>query len=338
MTSSFNRSAAPRQEALFYRIATAGAELRAVASAAREGAFRNLSIPRSAVVLVASRRGQLAAETARRLADGIRCPLTIARTLPNYVGVLDLVIVCDDNPASHLASALAEADRRGATTAVIDSGAGPLRAAAGRDTVVIPRPAMTDAVSFTGYVGAIAAVLTECGATTIAPAGVIEEVADAVDSEIAACSPQRDPAVNPAQQAADWLSGRRVLEVGAEPLLEPVAEMASVQMLEVGRVAAATSASELSVSITALLAADPQSTRDVFYDPYIDGEVEGQTMLPLGAIILATPSNVDRFRDMYAQAGWARVECPALDVEMRHPLVEVCTTAVRGAAIAALSA
>lgn len=338
MTSSLNPSASARQEALFYRAATAGAGLRAAASAAREGAFSQLPMPRSTVIIVGERRARLAAEAVRALADDTRCPIVITEQLPNYVGALDLVIVCVDDPGSPLAALLAEADRRGAATVLVDPGEGPVRAAAGRDTVIVPRPAMAEMASFTAYVGAIATALTECGATSLAPAGVLEEIADAVDTDIAACSPQRDETVNPAKQVAQWLAGRRILAVASEPALEPVAELAGLQMLEAGRVAGASSLGELRLSIGALLAAEPQAARDIFYDPLIDGEDEGAQVLPLGAIVLATPGNVDRHRDAYGEAGWARVECPALDVEARHPLVEVCVTAARVAAIAAFSA
>lgn len=338
MTSASTPSSNSRQEALFYRAATAGAGLRAAASATRAGAFSQLPLPRSAVILVGDRRAQLAAEAVCALADDIRCPVTISEKLPNFVGALDLVIVCDENPGSPLAAALAEADRRGAATVVVDAGEGPLRAAAGRDTVVVPRPAMAESASFTGYIGAIASALTECGVTALAPAGVVEEVADAVDVDIAACSPQRDETVNPARQAALWLAGRRPLFASTTPAMEAVAELSELQMLEAGVVAGSSSLSELSLSIGALLAAEPQKSHDIFYDPLIDGEDEGPTVLPLGTIVLATPANVDHHRDYYGEAGWARVECPALDAEARHPLVEVCVTAARVAAIAAFSA
>lgn len=338
MTSSFDSARRQRQEALFYRIATAGAGLRAAASATRGGAFAKLSLPRSAVILVGNRRAQLAAEAVRALADDIRCPVVIAQQLPSYVGALDLVVICDDNPGSHLAAALAEADRRGAASVVVAPGDGPLRAAGGHDTVVVPRPALAEAASFTGYVGAIASALTECGATTLAPAGVVEEVADAVDTDIAACAPQRDDTVNPARQVAQWLEGRRMLAASTTPVLAPVAGLASLQMLEAGKVSAASSISELSFNVDALLSEEPQASRDIFYDPFLDGEDEGSTMLPLGAIVLATPDNVSHYRDTYGEAGWVRVECPALDAETHHPLVEVCVTAARVGAIAAFSA
>ncbi|OHQ78024.1 hypothetical protein HMPREF2708_00130 [Corynebacterium sp. HMSC073H12] len=338
MTSSFNSSHNPRQEALFYRMATAGAGLRAAASATRGGAFAQLPLPRSAVILVGNRRAQLAAESVRALADDIRCPVVIAHRLPSYVGALDLVIVCDDNPGSPLGAALAEADRRGAATVVVDPGEGPLRAAGSPDTVVVPRPAMAESASFTAYVGAIASALTECGATTLAPAGVVEEVADAVDADIAACAPQRDETVNPARQVAQWVAGRRMLAVSTTSALAPVAELASLQMLEAGVVSAASSIGELSLSVGALLAAEPQESRDIFYDPFIDGGDEGATVLPLGAIVLAAPNNVGHYRDHYGEVGWARVECPALDAETHHPLVEVCVAAARVGAIAAFSA
>ncbi|WP_297453087.1 hypothetical protein [uncultured Corynebacterium sp.] len=338
MTSSFDSSHYPRQEALFYRMATEGAALRAAASATRAGAFGQLPLPRSAVILVGNRRAQLAAEAVRALADDIRCPVVIAQQLPNYVGALDLVVVLDDNPGSPLGSALAEADRRGAATVLVDPGEGPLHAACGHDTVVVSRPAMAESASFTGYIGVIASVLTECGATALAPAGVVEEVADAVDTDIAACGPQRDETVNPARQTALWCEGRRTLVVSTASALAPVAELASLQLLEAGVVSAASSVSELSLSVGALLAAEPQTSRDIFYDPFIDGEDEGPTMLPLGAIVLATPDNVNRYRDHYGEARWARVECPALDAETHHPLVEVCVTAARVGAIAAFSA
>ena len=325
------------QDALFFRASGEGAALRAVVSAVREGAFSSLSLPRSVVVLAGDRRAKLAARSVVSLADDARAPIVVARQLPNYVGALDLVIVADEDPGSQLAEQLSEADRRGAATILVDPGQGPLRAAAGASTIVIPRPALAEGGSFNGYFGVIASALTEAGVSTIAPAGVLEEVADAVDVDIAACSPQRDLTVNPARQAASWWAERRKVCVGARGIGEPIAELAALLLLEAGQVVHATSSAALLQSLGVLLSETHSSGHDIFYDPYIDDEPEGSSVLPLGAIVIASPKTADLLQDRFGETEWARVECPALDASARHPLVDVCVSAARVAAIAAFS-
>nr|WP_120491131.1 hypothetical protein [Corynebacterium lactis] len=333
MTSSQHRL----QEALFFRASGEGAALRAAVSSVREGLFASLTLPRSVVVLAGDRRAAIAARAVVSLADDARAPIVVARKLPNYVGALDLVIVADEDPGSELADGLAAADRRGAMTVLLDPGEGPLRSAAGPATVVVPRPAMAEGASFNGYFGVIAAAITEAGVSAIAPAGVLEEVAEAVDTDLIACSPQRDVTVNPARQAAAWLSGRRMVCVGDRGIGEPVAELAALLLLEAGHVAHATDSAAVVRNLGILLAGNPSGVRDIFYDPYLDGEPEGSSVLPLGAIVIASPANADLLRDRFGETEWARVECPALDATARHPLVDVCVSAARVAAIAAFT-
>lgn len=325
------------QEALFFRLSGEGAALRAAAAAAREGAFANLARPRCVVIVVGDRRAQLAAEVACQLAADARCPIAVTRALPNYVGALDLVIVADEDPGSYLALALDEAQRRGACTVLVDPGEGPLRAAAGRDTVVVSRPAMAPGGSFNGYLGVIASVLTEVGVSNLAPAGIVEEIAAAVDEDIAACAPHRDLTVNPARQAAHWLVGRRLAVATLRGASEPLAQLGALHFREAGRLAHAAAVEDLAESMPLLLQDADSPARDIFYDPYIDGG-DTHSADPLGALILATAEQAALLYDRFDGATWARVEAPALDATSAHPLVDVCVTSSRVAAIAAFLA
>lgn len=332
-----------RAQTLFFRAAAEGSHLRAAVAADQQGLFNGLSRPRAVVLLVEDRRGELAAQAVITLASDAKCPVVYADRLPEYVGALDLVICALSNPDSALGPDLAEASRRGAQTVLIDPGEGPVRAAVASDTIVVARPAFTEPSSFCGYLGVFVSVLAAASVSNIAPAAIVAEVADAVDQELAACAPQRDITVNPAKQTAAWLTGRRKAWAGDGPLWNAMAGLGALLAVEAGYISHASGMKELLSSLPALIAVENEAAEgaggsvqhDIFYDPYIDGESEGPQVLPLGAVLLASPDQFPALREQFDSAAWARIECPALDVNAHHPLITVCVTAARIAAIAA---
>lgn len=328
-----------RAQTLFFRAAAEGAHLRAAVAAEQEGLFARLSRPRSVVLLTEDRRAEVAAQVVVALAQGAKCPIVHADRLPDYVGALDLVIFAIADPGSVRARDLAEASRRGAQAVLLDPGEGPVRAAAGSDTIVVSRPAFTNPSSFCGYLGVFVSVLAAAGISNIAPAAIVAEVAEAVDQEIAACAPQRDITVNPARQTAAWLMGRRKAWVGSSPLWRAMADLGALMTAEAGYISYSGGTAEIMSSLPAFLAAENSggggAVHDIFYDPFIDGDADGTQVLPLGAILLSPPDQYPALQEQFDGAVWARVECPAMDVNAHHPLITVCVTAARIAAIAA---
>ena len=315
--------------------AAEGAHLRAAASAAADGLFDDLPEPRAVVLITNESRARLAAEAVIALAADARAPITIARSLPRFVGALDLVFVLTDDPGDPIAEVLAEADRRGAATVLVDPGEGPVRAAASPRTVVVPRPAMSAVGSFCGYVGAVLGALTAARVTALGPAAVLDDVADAVDAEAVACAPDRDLLVNPARQWAEWMRGHSVVVAGEGDVWRTVAELAAAWLLDAGLPAHGTTVSDMLRASGALAPSPAAALDDLFHDPLIDGPVGGGRMLPLSVIAVTSPAEAPAVRARLEPFEWARVECPAEEVEVRHPLVDVCVTAARVAAAAA---
>lgn len=323
------------RDRLFFRAANEGAQLRAAASAVSGGELARLGLPRSVVLLTSDIRARLAAEAAVALATDARAPIVVAGELPHYTGALDLVIILCDDPGDPLSEALSEAARRGADTVLVDPGEGPVRAAAGRDTIVLSRPALSDGGSYCGYLGSIFSVLTEAGVTDLGPLGVLNDVADAVDNDMLACAVDRDVTVNPARQSAAWLKKHTVVCTGMGDVWRSVAELAAASLLDAGVVTHGTGRIDFMRALPALQQAHIEQTHDIFYDPEFDEPKSGNEMLPLGAFVVAAPAELLTVQELFGYTDWARIECPAKDVETRHPLVDVCVTAARVAAIAA---
>ncbi len=311
--------------------AAEGPHLRAAASAAADGLFDDLPEPRAVVLITNESRARLAAEAVVALAADARAPITIARTLPRFVGALDLVVVMTDDAGDVAAEVLAEADRRGAATVLIDPGEGPVRSAASPRTVVVTRPAMSSFGSFCGYVGAVLGALTCARVTALGPAQILSDVADLVDEEAVKCAPDRDLLVNPARQLAQWVRGRSAVFAGEGDVWRAVAELAAAWMLDAGIPAHGTTVADMMRAAPVLTPVAP----DPFHDPLIDGPAGGGLVLPLRAIVVTSPADAPARRARLEPFEWIRVESPAEEVEVRHPLVDVCVTAARLAAVAA---
>lgn len=317
---------------LLLAAAAEGPHLRAVVEAAREGLFADLPAPRSVVLVTGEARARLAAEAVVALADDARAPVVVCGALPPFAGALDLVVVLTDDPGdAACAAALVEAARRGCATVLIDPGEGPVRAACDPSTVVAPRPAMADRGSFCGYLGAAFAALTGAGVTGLGPAAVLSDVADAVDAEAMVFAPDRDQLVNPARELGHWMRGRSMVFGGLGERWRTVAELSAAWMLDAGVPAHGTALPDFGRALRALTPVE----RDIFHDPDFDGPVADPLVLPLGAIIVTSPADHDTAAARLGHLPWVRVEAPALEVELRHPLVDVCVTAVRMAAAAA---
>lgn len=312
--------------------AAEGPHLRAAASAAAEGLFDALPEPRAVVLITNESRARLAAEAVIALASDARAPITVSRSLPPFVGALDLVFVLTDDPGDPIAAVLAEADRRGAATVLLDPGEGPVRAAASSRTIVVPRPALSTVGSFCGYVGAVLGALTAARVTSLGPAAVLGEVADAVDAEAVACAPDRDVLVNPARQWAAWMRGHAVVLAGEGDAWRTVAELGAAWLLDAGVPAHGTTVNDVLRASVAL--SSRRGEPDIFRDPFLDGPGEAASVLPLSVIAVTSPADAPTVRARLEPFDWARVECPAAEVEVRHPLVDVCVTAARVAAAA----
>lgn len=262
------------EQARFFDIAHEGAQLRALAAAATSlheylGDLR----PRSVVVLATD---QVAAAAATAVAHARQaaapCPVVIARRLPAYVGALDIVVTVGEAAECAWASrAMLAAQQRGAAT-VFAGPPGPLADDVADDACSLPALPDVTGPSPARAVGAGWLVLG-------GDPKVMEAAASAVDTELAACAPERSADTNPARQLADFAaragrSGVMHSAAAVNPTWEEgawpgqVASLAAALWATRGLSGTVVEAAELS---QARAGGGAQGAEDIFYDPFIDG-------------------------------------------------------------------
>lgn len=279
--------------------ALAGAQVRAVASLAADGALAEVAggAYRSVVVVLGAGPARAAAELVSAvLADGdeLDQPLMLADRLPGWVGALDLVVVCGfDGGDPALAGAVGGAVRRGATTVVAVPWEGPVaEAGAGRALSIAPRRHVPDRFGFAGMAAALLAVLGTVGRGTEATAATLHEMADRLDAEAVRGHPERDLVANPAKRIAARLTGRRVALSADTGGGRAVARHAASQALTLaGEVITAVGVTQLALAAPALAEAPAagalaEPVDPLFHDPFLDPPVGRE---PVRVLVLTDP-------------------------------------------------
>jgi hypothetical protein len=267
--------AADRQ-ALLRAASSAGAQVRAIAAAADEGALNSLRTddrPRS-VIWVA---GRGSAETAgamlaATLAGAASEPIAVVGEAPPWVGPLDVLIVAGDDPGDPaLVTAAATGVRRGARVVVVAPYEGPLRdSTAGRAAVLAPRLWVRDEFGLSRY---LAAGLAALHTVDPGPSIDLELLADELDAEALRNSARRELFTNPAKTIAARMADRRVALVGDCAATLALARHGSSVVLRIAhQVAAATGLADAVVALRARASDDfPDPVDALFHDEEIDG-------------------------------------------------------------------
>lgn len=196
----------------FFDIAHEGAQARVVAAAVPElarvlGGLR----PRSIVVLAADQVSRAAAHVAVGLAEPAEVPIMVSESLPLFTGALDVVVVAGDSPWAE--RALHDAARRGATTILLNE-----IEDAPEDTVVIDTLPTAEGISPVRAITAVHAVSAVLSEDPVLVSRRLEDVADAVDRELEALSPQRDSTTNPGRALREFVEGGRIIHsCGPDP-------------------------------------------------------------------------------------------------------------------------
>ncbi len=265
------------RDGLLRAASSAGAQVRAVAAAAEEGALESLGIgdrPRS-VIWVAGRStaetaGALLAATLGGVAGE---PIVVVNEAPPWVGPLDVLIVAGDDPGDPaLVGAAAIGVRRGARVVVVAPYEGPLRdSTAGRAAVLEPRLPVRPEFGLCRYLAAGLAVLQ-----TLDPRLRIDLalLADGLDAEALRNSAGCELFTNPAKTLAARMSGRGVALAGDCAATVALARHGSSVLLRVARqVAAATWLADAVVALRATPGQDDDhsSAEALFHDEEIDG-------------------------------------------------------------------
>lgn len=267
-------------DGLLPTVALAGAQVRAVAEAQREGVLEPLKQlrPRS-VVIVCSPTGAAAPAAALvTAAVGARVdvPIVCASVLPGWIGPLDVVVIAGDDAGDMmLADAAARSLRRRAEVVVAAPIEGPLREALGGNGIDLsPRVGVDPRFRFPGFVAALLAVvvsLSQVRFTGRAPG--LADLADAIDAEAGANHPRQESFHNLAKAIAGRLDGRSILWVGDSAATAVVAAQASRALVALAGVISATAeigdVMRLHREFSARTGSAP--TDSIFYDPDFDG-------------------------------------------------------------------
>lgn len=274
-----------RDAVRFFDIAHEGAQLRAVAQAVPELARLSGMRPRSVVVLATDSVAEAAARATVTWIKRCEVPVTVTRALPAYTGALDVVVIAgaEASRESDL-RALATAVSRGAEVVVAGPAHGPLIDDTPAHAIRIPALPTAMGPSPARTVGVVGAVI----GSLIQPLDIVAErlalIADEVDEELRALSPERDDAVNPARQLRAYAEGARIVHTGAEAASYAVAQLASAVWTAKGMASGALPADELPGAMDAASSVAGSPEQDLFYDPFIDGPSE---LVGLKAVVWA---------------------------------------------------
>lgn len=267
------------RDGLLRAASTAGAQVRAIAAAADEGALESLrAADRPRTVIWVAGRGT--AETAgamlaATLASASAQPIVVASEAPPWVGPLDVLIVAGDDPGDPtLVGAAATGVRRGARVVVAAPYEGPLRdATAGRVAVLEPRLRVPVEFGLCRYLAAgLAAVHTVDPRLRLD----LAMLADELDAEALHNSAGYEVFTNPAKTLAARVSGRRVALAGDCAATLALARHGSSVLLRIAhQVAAATGLTDAVVAVRAQAAGAagyaPAAVDALFHDEEIDG-------------------------------------------------------------------
>ncbi|MXP20858.1 hypothetical protein GIY30_05750 [Gordonia sp. HNM0687] len=260
--------------------ALAGAQVRAVAEAHREGVLDPLGHlrPRSVVIVCSATGAAAPAAALVTAAVGARVdvPIVCGSVLPGWIGPLDVVVIAGDDAGDMmLADAAARSLRRRAEVVVAAPVEGPLREALGGNGIDLsPRVGVDPRFRFPGFVAALLAVvasLSQVRFTGRAPG--LAELADAIDAEAGANHPRQESFHNRAKALAGRLDGRSVLWVGDTPATAVVAAQASRALIALAGVISASAEIGDVVRVNREWSERTGSapTDSIFYDPELDG-------------------------------------------------------------------
>ena len=264
------------RDGLLRAASSAGAQVRAIATAVEEGELdplRSEDRPRS-VIWVAGRGAAGTAGTmlAATLGGVASQPFTPATEAPPWVGPLDVLIIAGDDPGDPaLVAAAATGVRRGARVAVVAPYEGPLRdSTAGRVAVLSPRLPVPDEFGLCRYLAAGLAVLH---AVDPRPSIDLALLADELDAEALRNSAARELFTNPAKTLAARIAERQVALAGDGAATVALARHGSSVLLRIAhQVTAATGLADAIVALRSAASAgfdDPSAA--LFHDEEIDG-------------------------------------------------------------------
>ncbi|MCQ9370030.1 hypothetical protein NQ024_01965 [Corynebacterium sp. 35RC1] len=308
----------------FFDIAHEGAQLRNVAEQLQHGLFERVGVqPRSLVVVAGDHISHTAARLGAALQAPYAFPVVVAKQIPRYVSALDVVLVVTERRQfERLANEISVAANKGVPVVLAAGGEGPLQNDAPASVITVPPLPAVQGPS-PARVVALVHVLAQCftqESSLIAEA--LSRAAEEVDDELLKCSPERDILVNPARQLAEAAMRHSMLHtgVGQDPsapydpdnaagVTSAIAELMATLWSAQGVLSSYLEHDTLQASMRELDRRYRErgrngTERDVFYDPFIDGDAgptsgdgagtsTAPAALPLKVLVWGDPTVAD---------------------------------------------
>lgn len=318
--------------------ATAGAQVRSTAETAAEVGLGRFADQRPRALVLITRPGAPAAAApllAALLGPSCPVPVLTARSVPTWVGTLDVVLAHTSDPGDReLAAGLDRAGRQGAGILLSAPADGPVSAAAaGHAALLVPRVEVTPGLALPGAMAAGLVLLDTLGLLPADP----EPLADALDLEAQRDHPEHESLVNPAKTWALRMADHTPLLWGTDAIATAVAGHAAATLAAHAGVIAHAADYLDAVVLPALRARAARSTshQDVFHDPYLDGQDPSGRPRPfLLGVVNNEPAAAARAAAARLLPG---VELIGADEDLMVPATDV-PAAARVAAVLALRA
>lgn len=267
------RLAATDTGGLLRAAATAGAQVRSTAAAAEEAGLGRLAGERPRALVLLTRPGSATAGAPLLLALlGPSCPVPVvmARSVPIWVGALDIVLADTTDPGDReLAQGIDRAVRRGAQVVLTAPADGPVAAAAaGRSVLLVPRIEVPPGLVLPRTLTAGLLLLNTLGLL----ATDSEALAGELDREAERDHIAHEALVNPAKSLALRLIERTPLLWGTDPVATAVAGHCAGTLAAYAAVVAHAAGFHEAAALPALRreAARASGAGDVSHDPFED--------------------------------------------------------------------
>ncbi|WP_151641521.1 hypothetical protein [Corynebacterium sp. 11A] len=262
-----------------------GAQIRAIASAVREGTLELSISPRAIIVVAPDYLNRCVVRAGLALLPSAGVPVVCVPALPRYAGAMDVVIISADEahePQAYAAASTAHA--RGCVSILLS----PFASYTAEETGVTGVPALPSVTqnSPARTIAALAAAVLGLRMDAAGVADTLDSIADEVDEELAACHPDRDSVVNPARSLAEYVQGSPVVHVAASDDSEEIATLIAALFSRAGGVHTALSTQGYRLHEES----SPSATEDIFYDPFLD---EPPTVLSSKVVVWALGSIAD---------------------------------------------
>jgi Bacterial phospho-glucose isomerase C-terminal SIS domain len=253
--------------------ATAGAQVRSTATAAQEAGLARLSGQRPRALVLLTRPGAAPAAAPLLLALlGPSCPIPVvtARSVPAWVGALDIVLANTADPGDReLAVGIDRAVRRGAQVVLTAPAEGPVAAAAaGRSVLLVPRIEVPPVLTLPRTLSAGLLLMDTLGLLPVDA----EVLAGELDREAERDHIAHESFVNPAKSLALRLADRIPLLWGTDPVATAVAGHAAGAFAAHAAVVAHAAGFHEAAALPELrkAAAGASGETDLFHDPFED--------------------------------------------------------------------